>query len=58
MKNCLGCYTLIFSVMFVLFGACATGYWSVSNKLDDINKTLTSLSCSVSAHTGIPITAK
>lgn len=52
---CLGCYTLIFSVMFLLFGLCVEGFWHTARKIDTVNINITALSCAISAHTGIPV---
>jgi hypothetical protein len=39
-KNCINCYTLIFSVVFVLFGLCGTGFWYTVHRLDVLNDNL------------------
>jgi len=51
LKNCLGCYTLIFSIMLACFGVCGTGFWYTTNKLDKLNETLTILNSNVSSFT-------
>jgi len=58
MKNCLGCYTLIFSVMFVLFGLCGSGFWYTVHRLDQVNDKLMTLSSVISAKTGVMIQQK
>jgi hypothetical protein len=50
LKNCINCYTLIFSVMAVAFGVCGTGFWYTTNRLDMVNDTLIMMNSNISSY--------
>lgn len=58
MNKCLGCYTLIFSIMFVLFGLCGSGFWYTVHRLDQVNDKIQILTSVTSAHIGVAMWVK